>query len=874
MYTKQRLLTLLIGATLACSAGAQAPNENGPYDSAPPASAAAAQGEVDPPARVARLSDMSGNVSFTPAGENDWVQAQVNRPVVTGDRLWTADGGRAELQVGSSTVRLDNGSNFDFLNLNDQMAQMELTQGTLNLNVRRLNGEETYEVDTPTIAFVASRVGDYRIDVDPQSGYTTVTAWRGGGDAIGEGGKRVAVAEGQTVRFNDSQLVDYQVNQLRAPDDFDRYASTRDERYVSAAARNYVSEDVVGHEDLDQYGTWEDAPEQGHVWYPNNVSADWAPYHDGNWTWVDPWGWTWVDAAPWGFAPFHYGRWAYVGSRWGWVPGPYDAAPVYSPALVAFVGGAGVGLSVSVGGPIGWFALGPGDVYFPGYHCGRDYFNRVNVGNTYINRSVVNNYYGSWSNGSVNYAQMRYANRDAPRAMTAMQPAAFASGRAVASSAIAVNRTTMANAQVMPRAMVAPTQASLAAGRGRAAAPPSAAVNRAVVAAHTPAPRTPSFAQRQSVLQKNAGQPLSVNQMHTLAAQTKGSAANAAAANNVRVVGDHGGAAAAARSMAAQTPANAAQGANNGNARGPQPASNGRNIDRSAAANGNAASAHVRSADFAHPGAQNNARTSTAQSARGQPALRSTANETARANQHANAAAENAQHTSVKSAAFAHTTSSGQNAANANAEVRQQQRATEAAAANARNAEARSDQSARSSANAAHNANRAPAESASSIAQSRSRGNVNAPQKSSSVATRSETPRSAAPALSRETATNSSHAAAQANRAEQQASTQSRARQSAPVSRQPSYSLREPQQRNAPAAQQRNTPTFTQRAPAAEQRSIPAQRSAPQQPQRAPAPAVAQHAPPPQQQQRAPAQKSVARQAPQNEKKKDNGGGG
>jgi len=491
MYTKQRLLALLIGAALAFSAGAQAPNDRGPYDSAPEASLPAAPGQIDPPARVARLSDMSGNVSFTPAGENDWVQAQLNRPIVTGDRLWTADGGRAELQVGASTVRLDNGSNFDFLNLNDQMAQMELTQGTMNINVRRLHGDETYEVDTPTIAFVASRVGDYRIDVDPQSGFTTVTAWRGGGDAIGEGGKRVAIAEGQTVRFNDSQLVDYQVNQIRAPDDFDRYASTRDERYERAVSRNYVSEDVVGYQDLDQYGSWEDAPEYGHVWYPSSVSAGWAPYHDGHWTWVDPWGWTWVDAAPWGFAPFHYGRWAYVGSRWGWVPGPYDVAPVYSPALVAFVGGGGFGLSVSVGGPIGWFALGPGDVYFPGYRCGRDYFNRVNVGNTYINHTVVNNYYGSWSNGSVNYSQLTYANRNVPSAMTAVQSTAFVSGRPVASSAIAVNRTTMANAPVMPRAMVAPTQASLVAGRTRAAPPPTTAMNRAFEAAHTPLPQNP-----------------------------------------------------------------------------------------------------------------------------------------------------------------------------------------------------------------------------------------------------------------------------------------------------------------------------------------------------------------------------------------------
>ena len=49
--------------------------------------------------------------------------------------------------------------------------------------------------------------------------------------------------------------------------------------------------------------------------------GDWAPYRNGYWADVGAWGPTWVDDAPWGYAPFHYGRWAYVGGRWGWCPG-------------------------------------------------------------------------------------------------------------------------------------------------------------------------------------------------------------------------------------------------------------------------------------------------------------------------------------------------------------------------------------------------------------------------------------------------------------------------------------------------------------------------------------------------------------------------
>jgi hypothetical protein len=43
---------------------------------------------ADPPSRVARLGYLSGAVSLSPAGENDWVQAAINRPLTTGDRLW------------------------------------------------------------------------------------------------------------------------------------------------------------------------------------------------------------------------------------------------------------------------------------------------------------------------------------------------------------------------------------------------------------------------------------------------------------------------------------------------------------------------------------------------------------------------------------------------------------------------------------------------------------------------------------------------------------------------------------------------------------------------------------------------------------------
>ena len=596
MYTMQRLIATMIGAALTAGAGAQALDYQGSPDRSYDSRVSAGQTQVDPPGRVARLGYLTGDVSFTPAGESDWVQAQVNRPLVAGDKLWTGNASRVEVQIDSSTIRLDHDSSFDFLTLDDRLAQMELTQGALDLSVRRMNNAESYEVDTPTIAFIANRAGEYRIDVSPD-GYTVVTARRGGGEAVGEGGRRVTIAEGQSVRFNDSQLRDYQVNQIAAPDTFDSFTVERERRYTRAPAHRYVSEDVVGYEDLDDYGTWDEAPEYGHVWYPSEVSVDWAPYHDGHWAWVDPWGWTWVDNAPWGFAPFHYGRWAYIGSRWGWVPGPLDVEPVYAPALVAFVGGRDFSVGLSLGGPIGWFALGPRDVYFPGYRCGRDYFDRVNYGGSvFINRTVVNNYYGSWSSGRLNYANLNYTNRTAPGALTAMSGSAFVAGQPVRSAAVAVNGTTFANARVLPRAALAPTRESLVGGRGRAAAPPASAFNRGVIAANRPAAAAPSFAQRQALLQKNGGQPLTTTQLRSLAAHPGNARAAAQAAGNVRVVGRNGPAVAAGAASGRGSSGFAA----GGNARdGRVSPSRAVEMNRSPA---KANAQYLRSAGFAHQG--------------------------------------------------------------------------------------------------------------------------------------------------------------------------------------------------------------------------------------------------------------------------------
>jgi hypothetical protein len=152
------------------------------------------------------------------------------------------------------------------------------------------------------------------------------------------------------------------------------------QQQIARQSTRYVSAETTGADALDRYGRWDTLPDTGPVWFPTSVPGDWAPYRFGHWDWIEPWGWTWVDDQPWGFAPFHYGRWANIDGRWGWVPGAVQAHPVYAPALVAFVDTPDAPAGGPEGGPdVGWFPLGPGDDYAPWYQAGADYVVSVNA---------------------------------------------------------------------------------------------------------------------------------------------------------------------------------------------------------------------------------------------------------------------------------------------------------------------------------------------------------------------------------------------------------------------------------------------------------------------------------------------------------------
>jgi hypothetical protein len=473
------------------------------------------QDQDDPPGRVARLGHMEGSVSFQPAGESEWVEAAQNRPMTTGDKLWADRDSRAEVQLGSSTIDLAANTGFSFLNLDDRTVQIQLSAGTINVRVYELDRDTDYEIDTPNQAFVISRPGRYRVDSSENGDYTVVTIREGEGESTGNG-QSYTIRQGQRVTFRGTNSLNAEVEQIGDPDSFDRWSTDRERRYEDSRSAQYCSRQVVGFEDLDDYGDWRPAPEYGNVWYPR-VDAGWAPYHSGHWAWIDPWGWTWVDDAQWGYAPFHYGRWVFVSNRWGWIPGPREVRPVYAPALVAFVGGAGVGF----GGNVAWFPLGPREVYVPSYRVSRGYVNRVNVTNTTVNVTQVTNVYNTTivrNNTTIN--NVRYVNRDVRGGVTAVPQQAFATAQPVSRTAVVVNQNQLQRTQVTARAAVPPARQAVlgvhANTANRVAAPPQTVANRSVIAKNTPPPPPPSFATRQQALQRNPGVPMARPQLQQM----------------------------------------------------------------------------------------------------------------------------------------------------------------------------------------------------------------------------------------------------------------------------------------------------------------------------------------------------------------------
>lgn len=437
---------------------------------------AQAQSDLDPPSRVARLSYVRGTPSFAPANSDEWTEANVNRPFTTGDSLWVPESARTELHIGSSAIRLGEQTSLSFDELSDHVLRLKLTRGSLIIRVRDLPNQDTIEINTPNLAFAIQEVGEYRLNVNPDDS-TELIVRRGAGVAYGEDDS-LTLRDAEHILFSGRNLTHSAINQGQAYDELDLWASERDKQENNAVAAQFVSREVIGYEQLDQYGAWETHAEYGAVWYPRKVAHDWSPYRDGNWVWIAPWGWTWVDRAPWGFAPYHYGRWAYIGSRWAWVPGEQlrHPRPIYAPALVSFVGqrgGTSVSINISNGHTrspaVAWFPLAPGERYRPTYRSSERYLQNLQQ-------------YERWQVRDTNVEQYKYRNQTISNAVTAVPVNTFVAGSAVKPANISMShQQIVANQNNVAQTDLTPAKEGLFGGMRHVSRPKDETLYRPVI---------------------------------------------------------------------------------------------------------------------------------------------------------------------------------------------------------------------------------------------------------------------------------------------------------------------------------------------------------------------------------------------------------
>lgn len=323
--------------------------------------------DYDETARVARISLLSGDVSLRRAGGHKWERADLNFPLVEGDRLATGANSHVEVQIDARNfVRMGPYATLDVVTLRAEGVAFSVPEGTATIRLARFDHDHEYfEIDAPRTTIAAEQTGLYRIDA-ARNGSVIVTARDGARARLYSDTSGFTLRDGRTAEltYDSAGEGDWSFAAAREFDSWDRWNDDR-ERYLASRLRydgrdRYYDSDVWGAEELDAYGDWVYARDYGYVWRPHvtviNNYNNWVPYRYGRWTWCPPYGWTWVGDEPWGWAPYHYGRWVYYNNYWCWAPRGYYHYRHHSwwrPALVAFVH-----ISLSFGDHIAWYPLG------------------------------------------------------------------------------------------------------------------------------------------------------------------------------------------------------------------------------------------------------------------------------------------------------------------------------------------------------------------------------------------------------------------------------------------------------------------------------------------------------------------------------------
>jgi hypothetical protein len=356
------------------------------------------QGQDDPTDAaehgVGRLSLINGSVSLPRGDSGEFINANINEPLVATDRVITGQGSCAEIQFDpGSMIRLAANTEVRMGDLQYHHYLVQISEGTTLVRVLQ-DTDARIEISTPSVSVAPLRAGIYRVTVRPD-GSSEITVRAGEAELNSPAGSERLPA-GQTM-YSRGPIDNPEFRSAGAIpfDEWDRWNADRDRFFERAPdVSRYAGPDIEGAQELANYGRWVWDPQYGYVWVPGNVPPDWAPYRDGRWEDVDYYGWSWVGYEPWGWAPYHYGNWYRASFGWAWYPGAIGPRHYWRPAMVGFFGFGEPGFGVSLGfgyGNVGWVPLAPFERYRPwygrGYNGGRNVaiVNNTNITNVYRN---------------------------------------------------------------------------------------------------------------------------------------------------------------------------------------------------------------------------------------------------------------------------------------------------------------------------------------------------------------------------------------------------------------------------------------------------------------------------------------------------------
>ena len=324
-----------------------------------------------PPALVARVAHVDGDLLRYVPDEDDWVLSGQDSPLGPKDVFYSDRAGRAEFTFPNRTMmRLGNSTQVEVVAIENDLTDVYVGSGQARLYNR---GSDTYfRASTPfgyVVAPPGARadmyVGDESVEVISLGGTVQFVHTKGGFES------KYDLSAGSASLIADREYVTSGDGSVDA--DWDGWNGSRDAlwRQRAQVKPRYVPEPL--YDDayaLEENGRWDRVYYDNsyrYLWRPTVIAAGWTPFTVGRWsTWYGEQ--VWVPHEPFGYVTHHYGNWVMAGGGWYWMP-PVVAVRVGVPhPPLYWYPGRVAWLHADAG--IGWVPLAPHEVYYGHRHWG------------------------------------------------------------------------------------------------------------------------------------------------------------------------------------------------------------------------------------------------------------------------------------------------------------------------------------------------------------------------------------------------------------------------------------------------------------------------------------------------------------------------